>query len=173
MWFFFIVAVSSGNLTWDYFLFIRKENYKKDGLIDVTLWANIGNTRTSYGDAERRKQRGVSPDRFFCTFFVTSVSGDRTTCTFQNNAEFFWNRVDRERIFGTSGEPTCNSDPAVLGGPDRERAVFLRAVYPLAIKALINQPINHDLISDQKSRDRWSISLLLRIRVCMFKMRLF
>lgn len=80
------------------------------------------------------RNEAVSLDRFFHSFFSVRASAAAhfrpNHLYFLNNAGFFWNRVERERIFGMSGERTCNSGPDVLGGPDRERAVFLRAAYP-------------------------------------------
>jgi len=107
----------------------------------------------------------VSLDHFFRSFFERKAWADGPFSTEPPALSkimpgFFWNHADQ--IFSTSGERTCNFD--VLGGPDHERAVFLRAAYPLAFKALINQSITYDLISDQKNRDHWSISLLHRIK---------
>lgn len=85
---------------------------------------------------------------------------DRTTCAFHNSGHgFFFSGIARiASEFSASGERTCKLSAYWVAQIASVPHFYER--HTLTIKALINQSINHDLISDQKSRKRWSISLL-------------
>lgn len=101
-------------------LLIGKKNDRRDGSLNIT--------RVSYGCGRRKTRSRLTAFsvRFSFTTRERRLIFDRATCTFQNNAGFFWDRADRERIFGGRvARPPVTPAPAYWVAQIANRAVFL------------------------------------------------